>query len=109
MPTQISWADETWNPTTGCSRVSDGCRFCYAETLSLRFGWSKAPWTHNNAPQNVVLHPARLTKRPERAALWPGPWTPNIWMGTSVEDRRVLGRIEALRLCDAQTRFLSCE
>jgi len=157
MATLISWTDETWNPTTGCSHVSDGCRYCYAETLSLRFGWSKKPWTHNNAAENVVLHPERLrkpytwkgpkrvfvnsmsdlfhehvpdefiarvfavmndlpqhifqvlTKRPERAATWLGPWAPNIWMGTSVEDRRVVHRIDHLRMCRAQTRFLSCE
>jgi len=44
MSTAISWTDETWNPVSGCSRVSDGCRFCYAERLSLRFGWSTKPW-----------------------------------------------------------------
>ena len=62
MATLISWTDQTWNPTTGCSHASDGCRFCYAETLSLRFGWSKEPWTLGNAPENVVLHPERLRK-----------------------------------------------
>lgn len=29
--TAIEWTDETWNPTTGCSRVSEGCRHCYIE------------------------------------------------------------------------------
>ncbi len=29
-PSRIEWTDETWNPTTGCSKVSDGCRSCYA-------------------------------------------------------------------------------
>src|SRR3989337_202946 len=60
MPTKISWAQESWNPTTGCSKVSEGCRHCYAETLSLRFGWSKKPWTAQNAAENVVVHPERL-------------------------------------------------
>ena len=50
-----------------------------------------------------------LTKRPERAAAWHGPWAPNIWMGTSVEDRRVLSRIDHLRQCDAAVRFVSAE
>jgi len=36
----IEWTDSTWNPVTGCSKVSPGCANCYAETLSLRFGWS---------------------------------------------------------------------
>jgi len=31
MPTEIQWADETWNPIVGCSKISDGCRICYAE------------------------------------------------------------------------------
>lgn len=67
----IHWTDASWNPVTGCSRVSEGCRHCYAETLSLRYGWTKKPWTAPNAPENVVLHPERLElplrwKRPRR-------------------------------------------
>ena len=60
MSTKIAWTDETWNPVTGCSHVSEGCRNCYAEVLSLRFGWSKKPWTAQNAAENVVLHPERI-------------------------------------------------
>ncbi len=33
----ISWTDETWNPIRGCSRVSEGCRNCYAERVAARF------------------------------------------------------------------------
>ncbi|NBB87723.1 MAG: DUF5131 family protein, partial [Bacteroidetes bacterium] len=36
MATDIEWTDETWNPTTGCSRVSAGCDHCYAVTMSKR-------------------------------------------------------------------------
>lgn len=32
--TEISWTDKTWNPASGCAKVSQGCRFCYAETLA---------------------------------------------------------------------------
>ena len=32
----IEWTEATWNPTTGCSKVSSGCRNCYAERLSSR-------------------------------------------------------------------------
>src|SRR5688572_15284978 len=32
----IEWTDMTWNPTTGCSKVSAGCKFCYAEIMSRR-------------------------------------------------------------------------
>ena len=56
----IGWTDATWNPVTGCSRVSPGCEHCYAETLSLRMGWSKKPWTAQNAPYNVKTHSDRL-------------------------------------------------
>jgi protein gp37 len=32
----IEWTDATWNPITGCTKISPGCKFCYAERLSLR-------------------------------------------------------------------------
>lgn len=32
----IEWTEMTWNPTTGCSKVSQGCKFCYAEIMSKR-------------------------------------------------------------------------
>ncbi len=35
--TGIEWTDKTWNPTTGCNKVSPGCKFCYAETITKRF------------------------------------------------------------------------
>lgn len=35
--TGIQWTDATWNPIRGCSRVSEGCRNCYAETVAARF------------------------------------------------------------------------
>lgn len=37
--TSIEWTDSTWNPTKGCSRVSEGCRHCYAETIAGRFSY----------------------------------------------------------------------
>lgn len=37
MPTKIEWCDETWNPVTGCSPVSEGCKNCYAERVARRF------------------------------------------------------------------------
>jgi len=57
-----------------------------------------------------------LTKRPERMADYakarygqPGTVPAHIWLGTSVEDSRVLERVEALREATASVRFLSCE
>jgi len=35
--TGISWTDLTWNPVTGCTKVSEGCKYCYAEAWSKRF------------------------------------------------------------------------
>ena len=35
--TSIAWTDTTWNPVRGCSRVSEGCRNCYAERQAARF------------------------------------------------------------------------
>lgn len=35
----IEWTDRTWNPVTGCTKVSKGCKHCYAEGVSARF-WS---------------------------------------------------------------------
>lgn len=34
----IQWTDATWNPWQGCRKVSQGCKFCYAERLATRFG-----------------------------------------------------------------------
>jgi protein gp37 len=33
---QIEWTEQTWNPVTGCTKVSAGCKFCYAETMAKR-------------------------------------------------------------------------
>ena len=33
----IEWTQSTWNPVRGCTRVSEGCRFCYAERIAARF------------------------------------------------------------------------
>lgn len=52
-----------------------------------------------------------LTKRPERAHELSAslPWPKNVWLGTSVEDDRVLDRVDHLRAVPANIRFLSCE
>jgi protein gp37 len=35
--TSIEWTDATWNPLRGCTKISDGCKHCYAETFAERF------------------------------------------------------------------------
>lgn len=42
--TKIEWADHSWSPWRGCTKVSPGCANCYAETLSKRFGESWGGW-----------------------------------------------------------------
>src|SRR5205809_4158262 len=56
----IEWTEATWNPVTGCSKVSPGCAHCYAERLSLRFGHSHMPWLPEHEAENIVMHPERL-------------------------------------------------
>lgn len=39
--TQIEWTDLTWNPVTGCTKISSGCDFCYAERFLSVSGESR--------------------------------------------------------------------
>lgn len=41
---KIEWTDATWNPIRGCSRVSEGCRHCYAERVAARFSGPGQPY-----------------------------------------------------------------
>jgi protein gp37 len=63
--TSIEWTDATWNPVTGCTKISAGCDHCYAERFSERF-------------RGVRNHPFQngfdLTLRPERIRQ-PLEWT----------------------------------
>lgn len=59
-----------------------------------------------NCPEHVFQI---LTKRPGRAADLSLEWPENVWIGTSVEDERVVPRIDMLRDVDADTRFISFE
>ncbi|TDF94709.1 DUF5131 family protein [Paenibacillus piri] len=155
--TKIEWTDMTWNPTTGCSKVSEGCKNCYAErmakrlkamgnprylrgfepqehydALSIPYTWKKPKRVFVNSMSDLFhdeisdefiaqvfdvmnktpLHTYQiLTKRPQRAVQMADclNWSDNIWMGTSVENSRVVGRIDELREVPARVRFLSCE
>ena len=57
--TKIEWTDATWNPVTGCTKVSAGCKFCYAERDFHR------PYP-GRAFTDVRTHPERLD--------WPLRW-----------------------------------
>ena len=58
--TSISWCDMTWNPVHGCSKVSPGCKNCYAEEISLESGHTDKPWTKKNEAENVTEKPSKI-------------------------------------------------
>lgn len=153
----IEWTEATWNPVTGCTKVSAGCKNCYAERMAKRLQAMRVPQYRNGfkltlqpemldvprrwkRPRKVfvnsmsdLFHPEVplpfiqqvfevmnecpqhtfqiLTKRPEIAAEFSPKldWTPNIWMGTSVENMLVMHRIRDLVRVRAKMRFLSLE
>ena len=56
----IEWTDATWNPVTGCTKISAGCDNCYAERFSERFrGVRGHPFEHGF---DLTLRPERLTQ-----------------------------------------------
>ena len=162
----IEWTEVTWNPVTGCDRISAGCDHCYALTLARRLkAMGAAKYQHDGDPRTsgpgfgVSPHPEALrepygwraprvvfvnsmsdlfharvpltfiqdvfdvvaetpqhtyqvlTKRSLRLRRLSDQlrWPPNLWMGVSVENTRVLSRVDHLRQVPAAVRFLSCE
>lgn len=162
----IEWTEVTWNPVTGCDRVSAGCDHCYALTLAKRLKAMGAEKYQNDGDERtsgpgfgVTVHPRSLeeplrwtgqrtvfvnsmsdlfhakvpvsfvrdvfaviaetpqhtyqvlTKRSTRVRRFADQldWPSNLWMGVSVEDERVLRRVDDLRQVPAAVRFLSCE
>ena len=67
--TEIEWTDATWNPVTGCTKITAGCDSCYAERFAERFrGVPGHPFEHGF---DLTLRPERLTqplrwRRPRR-------------------------------------------
>ena len=58
--TPIEWTEQTWNPTTGCTKVSPGCKHCYAEALTPRLQAMGAPGYDNGF--ELSLMPERLSQ-----------------------------------------------
>lgn len=153
----IEWTETTWNPVTGCTKISHGCKFCYADRMAKRlqsmgvdkyrngFSVTMHPSTlkdplkwrkprlvfvnsmsdlfHEEVPVSFIravfetMNQAShhtfqvLTKRPGRvleieSAL---TWSPNIWLGTSIESQRWQFRLGELEKTNAQSKFLSLE
>ncbi|MCU6797984.1 phage Gp37/Gp68 family protein [Paenibacillus sp. WQ 127069] len=153
----IEWTESTWNPVTGCTKISDGCRHCYAATMAKRLHamgnpryadgfnitlhhdlidlpqtWKKprrifvnsmSDLFHKDIPLEFIqkvfasMEKAHwhtfqiLTKRSDRLLEISDklPWPKNVWQGVSVEDQRVVHRIDHLRQVPAHVRFLSIE
>lgn len=161
IKSSIEWTGTTWNPTTGCNKISTGCKICYAEvmskrlkamrqkkytnefkltihpdTLNIPYTWKKptvafvnsmSDLFHKDLPIDFIQKVFKtmndnpqhtfqiLTKRADILAKYDLAgklnWTPNIWMGTSVENNKakVIGRIDYLRSTKAHVKFLSLE
>lgn len=154
----IEWTEQTWNPTTGCTSVSDGCKNCYARRMHKRltamghkhysepfsvvrthedaliipykikkptifFVNSMSDIFHKDVDKQFILkiwkamveNPQHifqvLTKRIERAAEMSKElnWPKHIWLGTSIEDDRVLHRLPMLKKTGAKIKFISLE
>ncbi len=147
----------TWNPTTGCDKISAGCKYCYAEVMSRRlqamgvekykdgfelrlhedallipYSWkspkvvfvnSMSDMFHKDVPLSFIQKVFKtmwenpqhtfqvLTKRADILLKHDKhlKWAHNIWMGVSVENEKVMERIDLLRQTNARVKFLSCE
>ena len=69
LSTSIEWTDSTWNPVTGCTKVSSGCTNCYAERMALRLQAMGNPSYTNGF--SVTLHEDAL----ELPLKWKKPQT----------------------------------
>ena len=164
--TSIEWTEVTWNPTTGCDRISAGCDNCYALILAKRLRAMGATKYQNDGDPRTSGPGFRITTHPHtllEPLSWRTPrtvfvnsmsdlfhakvpisfvkdifdvitetpqhtyqiltkrslrlrkmadklsWPENLWMGVSVEDSRVISRVDHLREVPASVRFLSCE
>lgn len=62
MSTGIEWTDKTWNPVTGCTKVSAGCKHCYAEVMAKRtFGTLYPPVYIGPTSEDEEYRPRQFT------------------------------------------------
>ena len=160
---KIEWTESTWNPTTGCTKISEGCKNCYAEKMSKRLKlmgvkkyqnqfkfsqheneldlplkWKKPRKIFVNSMSDLfhedsdltfigrcflTMSKAKqhifqvLTKRPERMLeysiqhekFFGQPINNHIWLGTSIENKRNVFRINYLRKINCPIKFISFE
>jgi len=153
----IEWTESSWNPVTGCTKISEGCKNCYAERMAIRLKAMKQKKYENGfelavheeifdlpkswvKPQMIFVNSMSdlfheslsydviekifltmnecnwhtfqvLTKRSNILMKYNNclNWTKNIWMGVTVENDMYLERIDDLRRCGAQVKFISFE
>ena len=79
MATQstIEWTEQTWNPTTGCTKVSPGCKNCYAEVMARRLKAMKTPGYEKGF--KLACHENRLNQPLKRK-------TPTVYFVNSMSD-----------------------
>jgi protein gp37 len=75
--TKIEWTEQTWNPTTGCTKVSPGCKHCYAEVMARRLQAMGARGYDNGFAVSIL--PERLTQPLRRKR-------PTVWFVNSMSD-----------------------
>lgn len=66
---KIEWTEETWNPSTGCNKVSSGCKNCYAETMARRLKAIGTPGYENGFEFKIMpnrLNQPLLKKKPTK-------------------------------------------
>lgn len=67
LKSHIEWTDATWNPVRGCTKISPGCKHCYAETFAERF--RNVPGHPYEQGFDLKLIPHKLSE----PLLWPSP------------------------------------
>lgn len=96
----IEWTEQTWNPVTGCTKLSPGCKFCYAEVMA-----ETPRHTYQILTKRARLMLLRMVGMIERHGI-----LDNVWLGVSVENQRAADeRIPYLIETPAALRFLSVE
>ncbi|WP_297562565.1 DUF5131 family protein [Meiothermus sp.] len=64
--TAIEWTDATWNPTTGCNKVSPGCKHCYAERITERFSQHFPQGFRFTLHPDWLMEPYHMLRPPHR-------------------------------------------
>lgn len=72
----IEWTEQTWNPTTGCNKISQGCKYCYADSFAKRLQSMGVEKYKNGF--SLTIHPDVLNE--------PKKWKPSVIFVNSMSD-----------------------